>query len=196
MVLLITRQHTLESLHALCVSVCRMCVYGKLLPRVSYISMQQWFPPQGFPFIIMQTGRGNKKYHWLDQLFIPTLTNVNGLTAITHYLSRENMWLRPFAAYSSWCGGVVCAFLTKDTNQTLEVCTCIACLPPSGTFSICRSLLFMKYASFLKGNSEAQKEQLIPEHAVQCHCWHPLLSWGRCRWVRWVTSCFLLPASK
>lgn len=100
-----------------------MLAYSKLLPCVSYISMQQKLPPSGFPFIIMQRGRANKKYHCLYKLFIHTLANLCDLTAITHYLSREvvrlhlNISRRLWHIYSIYIYlGVtvhLCTFLTK-----------------------------------------------------------------------------------
>lgn len=60
-----------------------LCAAAKLLPRVGYKRVQRQLPPQGFPFIIMQIGRAKK-----NELFIYAPTNLDGLTAITHCLSR------------------------------------------------------------------------------------------------------------
>lgn len=77
------------------------CVAGKLLLRVRYNSVQ--LPPQGFPFIIMQRGRANKKHCCRYTLFIHTETILYALTAITHYLSRGivSEHQKPFVAYSA-----------------------------------------------------------------------------------------------
>lgn len=65
------------------------CTCRKLLPCVSYISMQQELPPQGFPFIIMQRKERRENYRVAFINYSFTQTNLYGLTAITHHLSRK-----------------------------------------------------------------------------------------------------------
>lgn len=147
----------------------------------------------------MQTGRANKKYHCLDKLFIHTLTNLNGLTAITHYLSRENMWLHWNISSHLWhtplCGCAVCAFLTKDMSQTLEMCTCM----PASIWH----LQYLQKFSFHEICIISKREQWN----LRRNSWFPSMPFSVTADTRccpeegadgfgWVTSCFLLPASK
>lgn len=87
------------------------CTCRKLLPCVSYISMQQELPPQGFPFIIMQRKERRENYRVAFINYSFTQTNLYGLTAITHHLSRKNLWLHlNISRHTPLCGiALACA---------------------------------------------------------------------------------------
>lgn len=74
----------------------------------------------------MQTGSGNEKCSCLHKLFIHILTNLCGLTAITHYLSVENVRLQLHVGghlcRAAECASAVSIFLQKASAANVLVC--------------------------------------------------------------------------
>lgn len=134
------------------------CTCRKLLPCVSYISMQQELPPQGFPFIIMQRKERRENYCVAFINYSFTQTNLYGLTAITHHLSRKNLWLHlNISRHTPLCGiALACArFLSHFCYTSL-------CLPFCGVKAVFEGFFPPTHIYQLNWISSRGMEGLIP----------------------------------